>query len=368
MKKFVPFFVQDMEYIESYFSDMAKHGLFLKKWPFFFAEFEQGEPQNRRYRVVPKGVDPEEKEIFEGSGWHYVCKNGADAMSIFCTDDETAPELFTDMGSYKVYMKKFIRSCMWNVVLIPILLFVWAFDFFRDFNWAEGPVHFFTDWFGLETIACYGSFSVVWIMLLISSIKTLCRIYKNREMQHDKPYRRALILRKITEVAVVVLLMLAMASMIQSFRTADITYNEIDQPVTLAELDSEAWVPLKDFIDNSEWGDDDFYYDAYRYSDFWIEHTNVASDSQDTYYSANYYELRFEQLAQPWLREELAMDKIDMEAIRMPSEEVDYMGYFADDDTQYLYIQNGKRIETILYRGSKDLKENLQLFIDDIKE
>ena len=44
------------------------------------------------------------------------------------------------------------------------------------------------------------------------------------------------------------------------------------------------------------------------------------------------------------------------------------MGYFADEATQYLYIQNGKRIETILYRGSKDLKENLQLFIDDINE
>lgn len=368
MKKFVPFFVQDMEYIESYFSDMAKQGLFLKKWPFFFAEFEQGEPQNRRYRVVPKGVDPEEKEIFAGSGWQYVCKNGEDALSIFYTDDESAPELFTDMGSYKIYVKKFIRSCMWNVILIPIILLVWAFNFFRDFNWVEGPMHFFTDYCGLETIACYASFSVVWIILLISSIKTLCRIYKNREMQHDKPYKKALALRKITEAAVVVILVLAMASMIRSFGTTDIAYNEIDHPVTLEELDSEAWVPLKEAIDNSEWDNDNFFYDTCQYSDFWMEYTNVHSDSRDTYYTANYYEARFESMAQPWLREELAMDKIDMEVIRMPSEEVDYIGYFADDDTQYLYIQDGKRIETILYSGSKDLKENLQLFINDIKE
>ena len=94
-----------------YDKNMAKSGLFLKKWSGFFAEFDVKEPKETRYRIVPKSVEKEEIEIFNGSGWDYVCSKGVSGeLSVFCTDDETAPELFTDMGSYKIYMKKFARA------------------------------------------------------------------------------------------------------------------------------------------------------------------------------------------------------------------------------------------------------------------
>ena len=60
VKKFAPYNAQYMTYVENYFSDMADKGLFLKRWSAIFAEFEVGEPENVRYRIVPKSVEKEE--------------------------------------------------------------------------------------------------------------------------------------------------------------------------------------------------------------------------------------------------------------------------------------------------------------------
>lgn len=59
IRKFIGFNLYDIGYRESYFKDMAKQGLILKKMGRFFATFEKGEPIDTEYRI--KALVGEEK-------------------------------------------------------------------------------------------------------------------------------------------------------------------------------------------------------------------------------------------------------------------------------------------------------------------
>jgi hypothetical protein len=115
---------------------------------------------------------------------------------------------------------------------------------------------------------------------------------------------------------------------------------------------------------------------------------------ENTVYRAHYYEFKSERLAEKWLDEEIAYNikqdltynketipdiiiddsakqiwKLGLEdEIRVPSDEVDYMGYYESGGGQDLFIRDGKKIEIVGYAGSEKLLEHVDLFIEDIKE
>lgn len=132
IRKFTPVSMYDAQGLESWLEDMAKQGLFLKKFGAVWCVFERGPAQALRYRVEPVreqdcgdflGRSPM-KELYQDFGWSYTASIG-NSMFIFSTEDENAPELHTDpelqSGLWKKLYRQARRSFRFQLLLMVIL-------------------------------------------------------------------------------------------------------------------------------------------------------------------------------------------------------------------------------------------------------
>ena len=136
MIKLLPYYLIQIDAIESWLDDQAKKGLFLTE----FARpgvmhFEKGEPRTVRYRIDVKrdiGTYGEKERIadYQEFGWKYVCELAAD-MDVYRCDDPDAPELNTDEETlHEVLDKKLTseqRMGIIGLIFIPIWLYQMMF-------------------------------------------------------------------------------------------------------------------------------------------------------------------------------------------------------------------------------------------------
>ena len=124
MIKLLPYYLIQIDAIESWLDDQAKKGLFLTE----FARpgvmhFEKGEPRTVRYRIDVKrdiGTYGEKERIadYRELGLEYVCDLAAD-MDVYRCDDPAAPELNTDEETlHEVLDKKLKTGYVWNAALL----------------------------------------------------------------------------------------------------------------------------------------------------------------------------------------------------------------------------------------------------------
>lgn len=121
----------DIPALESWLEDMARRGLFLKKFRPLFCTFVKGTPRPTRYRVEPhKRILDEDLpqtmlELYRDFGWDYVDEI-SNSMLIFSTQDLAAPELHSDLELQGEQWNKLRRSallsCWMNVILTLALL------------------------------------------------------------------------------------------------------------------------------------------------------------------------------------------------------------------------------------------------------
>lgn len=131
----------DMERLETWLTDLAAEGLYLKKEGFFIGigAFERGMPRPVRYRLEPSAAStgmwssnygepsPEAIAISEEFGWEYVDKYGE--FHIYRTFDRDARELSTDSAVEAMTLKKvrgrqidaLVRNIFW-FLLYPALI------------------------------------------------------------------------------------------------------------------------------------------------------------------------------------------------------------------------------------------------------
>ena len=111
---------------ESWLSDLAGRGLFLKKTGRVFATFEKRDPANMEYRIdIAKGKFSEErKRIYEESGWEYV--SSVLWAHFFRAPAEAAKtEVHTDaveQGFTLDSLRKFLVGPVITVVLCTLLI------------------------------------------------------------------------------------------------------------------------------------------------------------------------------------------------------------------------------------------------------
>lgn len=123
---------------ESWLSDMAKNGLYLKNVGAIFAEFTKAEPKQIRYRVdvsQNRRVTPEQKTMYSESGWEYVTSYGD--FNIFSSLDEVGtPELHTDPAEQAYTLsyldKKFAKCAIAITILIILIIVLLLFTCFID--------------------------------------------------------------------------------------------------------------------------------------------------------------------------------------------------------------------------------------------
>ena len=114
IRRWNPFWYYEFEYLESYLEDKAREGLILKKAGRFILTFEEEEPREMKFRMVPDigVIGNDEKEFYEESGWRYV---GNDRTPLLANDAE-AEELFTDGESFKSRAKDFQSNNRWLII------------------------------------------------------------------------------------------------------------------------------------------------------------------------------------------------------------------------------------------------------------
>ena len=136
MIKILPYYVYQVDAIESWLDDQARQGLFLTDVRSRLTmDFEKGDPRPVRYRIDVKqnpGTYGEKERIadYQEFGWKYVCELAAD-MDVYRCDDPDAPELNTDEEAlHEVLDKKLTseqRMGIIGLIFIPIWLYQMMF-------------------------------------------------------------------------------------------------------------------------------------------------------------------------------------------------------------------------------------------------
>ena len=105
MKRIFPIDLSDIGGVESYLSDMAAEGFFIKKLG-LIAEYEKLSPKKATYRLEPLMKDemkPNDSIIdgYNEFGWKYVCTDENRLFHVFVSFDERPDEIHTDIETQK---------------------------------------------------------------------------------------------------------------------------------------------------------------------------------------------------------------------------------------------------------------------------
>ena len=429
VKKRIPVWERS-PYLCVWLQEMAEQGLVLKHIGFFICEFEKCEPHKRRFRILDKShfsMSDEEKGIYDDAGWKYV-PDERSGVTIFTTDDEDAPELFSDKESFRKYKRnKWISS----IVLIIVWTYwaakaIWnAYDLFQggDYSATYGRLHDFDGEplyllvvLGLLLVIITGDFlySIIReIQMIRYNAKTELPQYDNIPYD-DKRYLWEKKANKLWTAAIVIVLVGLIAAWIgmkvNDYSLADgveaLKYNE-EHPVMLREIDPDTWseaVPMIENWNTEEYVDDyDIDYmtgkdtggcfsEGYR-EQLYIGRITGEDEREDETillistlhsYFSGYYVARSESIAEEYLGEEAAYDlygKVEkdswskaLEEVSIECDGVDYAGYYTTEDAdaenykecQHLLLRKGKVIEIVSYQGSVDLRDKIKLYVDDL--
>ena len=141
MIKLLPYYVYQVDAIESWLDDQARQGLFLTDVRSRLTmDFEKGDPNPVRYRIDVKqnpGTYGEKERIadYRELGWEYVCELAGD-LDIYRCDDPDAPELNTDEETlHEVLDKKLKSRYVWNGALL-CLLPLWLILILRRYSYV----------------------------------------------------------------------------------------------------------------------------------------------------------------------------------------------------------------------------------------
>ena len=123
-QKICYFDLADIYQEQNWLEDMARKGLLLTYTGYLIYDFAYGEPTERRYRILPekrKKIEQEELDIYESCGW--TCVRGTHATTVFYTDDQNAPEPFTDVVTEKkYYVKRLLYTFITTIALTFCIL------------------------------------------------------------------------------------------------------------------------------------------------------------------------------------------------------------------------------------------------------
>lgn len=389
VRKLNPFSSNEIEYMESWLTDMASQGLFLDSIILWFASFTVGEPKNRRYRILPKtfgSVRDEEKEFYSQQGWNYDLS--VPGLNMFYTDDEDVEELFTDAASFHSYTKKYVAIEIFFILTLPFMSYWWFISNFGTSKSVIPTLHQINE-IGLLLTVCIAILFLLAIFylvrMMIASSILVVKIKKNIMLTHDKPYKKVAGLYKIVSVVTISALIGLPISIIASHNVLGTSISYADtikyqgtHPVMMKEIDPENWALVQECIDSEIWyGDIDFSIDSYWDGLFKriVTEEVLISKSEDefVFYRGTYYNARSISIAQRYLKEEIASiygKDFSMEDIKIKCNDVDYAGYYYDAEysQQYLFVLKGTQLETVIYQGEKNLPDYMQLYVDDISE
>ena len=404
--KYIPFGVYEYEYMEAWLEDLARKGWILKSMYACFATFEESEPKELRYRIVPNAAfkaEDEEISFYEENGWHFAdCSRG---LNVFYCEDPQIPELFTDTRSFSKRARNFAIGSGAAVLAFAYLLWRNVSNGWEIFD--EGILHQIHEmgaltFLSLSVLIILAVFVSIWCM--IKYARHAKRIAFGQKIEkRDAFHWLAAVNKAWMSVALA-----CVAGMIIGWAMTAISYNDVPEvqnknhPASLEQVDPEFssaidtvltmqaeghwpdsydyWVTPKKTVLFSE------YKEVYaEYSDSDISDTGalqIHNDpegtpilSEEHYYWGMYAKARSEKIAARYLEENKRSINKDDLVEKFGSDEksisaegfdtVDYLHTY-DIGYQYLFLRKGKEIEYICYLGPENLEDHIEEIIGDL--
>ncbi|MDY5463975.1 DUF2812 domain-containing protein [Hornefia butyriciproducens] len=402
---------RDFERRESYYTDMAAEGWYLKKYGLCVTVFERGEPEpGRRYRLLPKKgtPDPEKRELFLAGGWKQVEASGS--WDIYYTDDSSAEELFTDGISYRSYMADFSGGeLLWLIIFLVTGIWMVYGNLSALLLFKPGTWMMAVDEVGICVLAAMPVFLIcsggLWIDYFITSAGIIRRI-KHGTVRHGLSWKRKTRIGRIATVLILVSLAVVLAGSLSG--RGDLSRDELqnfhaEHPVQLEEIDPSANRVIQRCIRTNVWEDPNAFEASVDSNVLFRNKITVSYTVGDGKppmyhpetgitdfiynqmdYQARYYEARSERIARIFLEGVISEDirsavrsgdlpsDTDMNKIQRNVRGVDYAGYYGNADTaQHLYLRRGRYIEIASYSGMEDsrylLSRDLDKFVKNLQ-
>lgn len=386
-KRLIPVDVYDIPRMQSYLSDMAAEGLFLKKIG-SYAYFEEGQPRRLTYRLEPlmrNEMKPREDQIehYKDYGWDYVCsiQNG---FHIYSTEKSDFTELHTDpvIQSYaftKMESKLKLANRVY-LVSLPIILVILFPIFFQDHP--------------LLAAVRYGNSTAQMLMLITTAfvfhqfhesrkrLKLLLEGFENEgEIPKKSTYRKRYTPYIINGILMICAVLTIITSVLMMTKGWERNVADYEDPLPM--------IQLKDIQKEEEFSMDR---DGYRNDEISYDWTELAptiyelhqsgevksrmwDDGSGTYspaLSSDYYEVRFAFMGKHLVRE-LMEETLGYHRYQsITYQELIYNGFdnaiLVEIDGSQIFIGRiGKSVLYMRYYGYEDLSDHLEEIYQTLK-
>lgn len=377
---------------ESWFSDMAKEGLHLRKVGSMFVHFIKEEPKETRYRIdaiYNKEITLEQQQMYVESGWSYVTRYGM--FSVFSSPVElNAPELHTDPEeqayTLKALDKKIASSALWAA--ISTLLLIGLIYFFIFFN--STPTLFLVEGETIQPltlfIIIYLAFSTIQAAVAIRSLRR--KLKEGKAIDHAAPWKR---MRNVNLIVSNVLIVIAIITAIIPYiqialrETAEMPMDSIDIPIVrLMDVEQNTqMVRYKPYMQDDIDRGNSYTYKwsilapiQYEAEEKGIVHEQEWRDGSGVYspsIHSQVYKIIF-----PSMSENLVDDLIERyvfegneKLLRLEHIGFDLLIVKEDDEKKEIFAAKGKGVMYVRYYGYADMKsliENVAQQINTIAE
>ena len=191
MIKLLPYYVYQVDAIESWLDEQAEKGLFLTEYASpQIMHFRKDAPRPVRYRIDVKrntGTYGEKERVtaYREMGWEYVCDLAGD-LDVYRCDDPAAPELNTDEKTlHEVLDKKLKCQILWGVALI-CLIPVWLYIVvLRDMPGFSGIYGLLLSGYG-ALLLCAALLVLSWLINSIACIVSAVTTRKRRLLRRAR--------------------------------------------------------------------------------------------------------------------------------------------------------------------------------------
>ena len=397
-----PFARYEFEYLESYLEEKARQGRILKKAGRWVLTFEEDEPREIKYRMIPETgiVDKEELESFEERGWKVV---GKENMPMLANEDTGLEEPFPSENDFKKRAENFLLDMRINTVSEIVCIIALGAMFLWKHSWST--LHFI-EMHRIAEMVTYDLFIFTVMLMIIAETAKCIRIlqkFRNGSVHSgsfngDRRAKSNIIFRTVFVILFAAMIAVMIWPEYDSDESAgtikeqlaesraQLNNKEISRPLSFKVFDKKRYDYLVNYFEifekEYESGkvdeeDDDLpYYDRTKENNFLFKtkccenaYVDPVGDNGEWFqYDATYLEARSEWIAKRYLHEEIEwMQEQNAKKIKFDLPGADYAGYKKDEyGYKYLYLRKNNCVEFIRYYGDKDLKKNAKSFLNDI--
>lgn len=301
---------------ESWFSDMAEKGLYLRRIGPVFASFEKGDPQKIKYRidVISTAPTEEQLEIYRESGWQLAASR-KELYIFFSPEGANAPELHTDPMEQSYTLEALNRQMRNQVIALSVIMVFFFAIMLSMFFLERTPTLAMLDSSGVQRpllvlVEAYVFYVFLRNFILLRRLKK--SLSEGRPVDHRESWRKPRLINGFISVFIILVALLTAcipAAEIVKSRSYTLPESSADLPVIrLADIENNPALERESLLEigGVDWGNS-VRYDwsplspvKYEISEHGIVRNEIWEDGSGSYspsIETQYFKLIFPSMA-----------------------------------------------------------------------